>query len=129
MENKNEKGASNAFSIVGFKHLYLKLFLSFLISIGAATGALFIAFAYQGQTMILFWSLFILHIIEIACALYCFFVAKTDAITKNKKITLLMIIFYVLVVFLLMLLLLEAIAFAKPTDQSNPNSTIAMLFN
>lgn len=104
--NKEKKGINQS----GYKHLYLKIFIAFLLAMASATGCLFIAFAYQGQAMILFWSLFLLHMLEIVCTIFCFAVSKADCNLQNKKITLTRIIFIVMIVFLLALLILEAIA-------------------
>lgn len=120
MEN-NENQETDGFKLVGYKNLYLKVFLSFLFSISAGLGASLISFAYQNNTWILVTSLFILHVFEMACALYCYAVGKTDTLLKKKKITLLMFIFYVLLVFLAMLLILEVIAFWKPQGEIIPS--------
>ncbi len=42
--NKEEKGINQS----RYKHLYLKIFIAFLLAMASATGCLFIAFAYQG---------------------------------------------------------------------------------
>lgn len=117
--NKEKKGINQS----GYKHLYLKIFIAFLLAMASATGCLFIAFAYQGQgqAMILFWSLFLLHMLEIVCTIFCFAVSKADCNLQNKKITLTRIIFIVMIVFLLALLILEAIAWWTPTN-SDPSS-------
>lgn len=118
-ETKNEETQKeeNGFKLVGYKNLYLKIFLSFLFSISAALGALLVAFGYQNQPWILAISLLILHMLEMACTLFCYAVGKTDALLKKKKITLLMAIFYLLLAFLVMLIILEAIAFWKPQGE------------
>lgn len=118
-ETKNEETQKeeNGFKLVGYKNLYLKIFLSFLFSISAALGALLVAFGYQDQPWILAISLLILHMLEMACALFCYAVGKTDALLKKKKITLLMAIFYLLLAFLVMLIILEAIAFWTPQGE------------
>lgn len=123
MGNDRGKG-SGAFRLVGYRHLHLKIFLSFLFAMAAATGCLLIAFAYQGQGTILFWSLFLLHTLEIVCSLYCYCAGKVDALAKQKRLTLLMGIYYVLLAFLAILLILEGIAFAKPDPGPNPLSEI-----